>query len=51
MLLWRRNVKISHYTVGVGPIETGLLYVVITGWLILLENYDFCQKIELKFVI
>jgi len=36
MLLWRRNVKISHYTVGVGPIETGLLYVVISGLICLM---------------
>jgi len=31
MLLWRRNVKISHYSIGSGPVETGLLHVIISG--------------------
>jgi len=31
MLIWRRNLKINHYSVGVGPIDNGILYVAITG--------------------
>jgi len=31
MLIWRRNLKINHYSVGVGPIDNGILYVTITA--------------------
>jgi len=57
MLLWRRNVKISHYTVGAGPIETGLLYVLLSGLVcllgpVLLTLYgdDFYDNSELRFI-
>merc|ERR1712147_8006 len=57
MLLWRRNVKISHYTVGVGPIETGLLYVILSGLvcllgpvLLTLYGNDFYNNAETRFL-
>merc|ERR1712212_579898 len=31
MLLWKRDVKISHYTVGVGPLDTGFIYVLLSA--------------------
>merc|ERR1711935_605968 len=52
-----RNVKISHYTVGAGPIETGLLYVLLSGLVcllgpVLLTLYgdDFYDNSELRFI-
>jgi len=37
MLLWRRNVKISHHSISAGPVDSGLLYLIISILLIVIS--------------